>query len=166
MTSTADALAASLMVAVGSPSQTLGSSPSPIWASVLSVPMTDFASLAKAYWSSFVRRAPPMNPICAGSYVRRRVAAVSSASDHDTVAGAEPLAERICGCVRRPGAEMDSKLKRPLSHSQPQLTASESTPWVRVMTSPLDCSTTRQPDEQPMQVDSTWSRSHGRAVKR
>ena len=29
-----------------------------------------------------------------------------------------------------------------------------------------DCTATRQPTEQAVQVDSTWSRSHGRAVNR
>ncbi len=60
----------------------------------------------------------------------------------------------------------DSKAKRPLSHSQPWLTGSESMPSSRVSRLEEDCTATRQPTEQVVQVDSTWSRSHGRAVKR
>ena len=60
----------------------------------------------------------------------------------------------------------DSKANRPLSHSHPWLTGSESMPSRRVSRLDEDCTATRHPTEQVVQVDSTWSRSHGRAVKR
>ena len=42
----------------------------------------------------------------------------------------------------------------------------ESMPSSRVSRLADDCTATRQPTEQVVQVDSTWSRSQGRAVKR
>ena len=63
-------------------------SPSPIWASTLSVPMTPFMSLANAYASSLVPRAPPSIAIdagpCCSSASRSIAVAASSASGHDT----------------------------------------------------------------------------------
>ena len=59
-----------------------------------------------------------------------------------------------------------SNEKRPLSHSQPWLTGSESSPSSRVRRLADDCTATRHPSAQVVQVDSTWSRSHGRAVNR
>ena len=65
-----------------------------------------------------------------------------------------------------PGSVAAAKAKRPLSHSQPQLTGSESTPISRVSSPELDCTATRQPTEHVVQVLSTCSRSQGRALKR
>ena len=59
-----------------------------------------------------------------------------------------------------------SKPNRPLSQSQDQLTGSVSTPWKRRTWLRHDCTAMRQPTEQPVQVDSTSSRSHGRAWNR
>src|ERR1039458_10339427 len=59
-----------------------------------------------------------------------------------------------------------SNEKRPLSHSQPWLTGSESSPSRRVRRLADDCTATRHPSAQVVHVDSTWSRSHGRAVNR
>src|SRR5258706_15680590 len=61
---------------------------------------------------------------------------------------------------------MASNPKRPLSHNQPQLTGSLSTPWYRRISSRLDCTVMRQPTEHVVQVLSVWVRSHGRALKR
>jgi hypothetical protein len=60
----------------------------------------------------------------------------------------------------------DSNTNRPLSHSQPWLTGSESMPSSRVTRLVDDCTATRHPRAQVVHVDSTWSRSHGRAVNR
>jgi hypothetical protein len=57
-------------------------------------------------------------------------------------------------------------LKRPRSHSQPQLTGSESTPWYRRSSSRLDWTTVRHPTEHVVQVLSRCSRSHGLALNR
>ncbi len=59
-----------------------------------------------------------------------------------------------------------SKPKRPRSHSQPQLTASLSTPRYRTTSSRLLWTTVRQPTAHVVHVLSASSRSHGRALKR
>src|ERR1039458_7635646 len=59
-----------------------------------------------------------------------------------------------------------SNVKRPLSHSQPWLTGSESSPSSRVSRLADDCTATRHPGAQVVQVASTWSRAEGRAVNR
>ncbi len=59
-----------------------------------------------------------------------------------------------------------SKANRPLSHSHPWLTGSASMPSSRVTRFDDDCTATRHPTAQVVQVDSTWSRSHGRAANR
>ena len=64
--------------------------------------------------------------------------------------------------LRRRAELMCSKPKRPLSHSQPWLTASLSTPRNRSTSLRLACTDTLQPTEQWGQVLSTASRSHGR----
>ena len=59
-----------------------------------------------------------------------------------------------------------SNVKRPLSHSQPQLTGSMSTPWRRSTWLRLASTLVPQPTEHVVQVDSALARSHGRALKR
>ncbi len=53
-----------------------------------------------------------------------------------------------------------------MSHSQPWLTGSASIPSRRVTRLDDDCTATRHPTAQVVQVDSTWSRSQGRAANR
>ena len=77
-----------------------------------------------------------------------------------------PEPERISGSVRRSSEATASKEKRPLSHSQDQLTGSESTPLKRSTWSRLESMVIRHPTEQAVQVDSVVSRSHGRALNR
>ena len=59
-----------------------------------------------------------------------------------------------------------SKLNRPRSHNQPQLTGRTSTPRWRTRRSRLDCTVIRQPTEHVVHVVSDSARSHGRALKR
>src|SRR5206468_2639256 len=66
----------------------------------------------------------------------------------------------------RSSLSIASKSKRPLSHNQPQLTGSTSTPCVRSTWLRLASIVTRQPTEHDVHVDSTFSRSHGRALNR
>ncbi len=80
-----------------------------------------------------------------------------------------PALRTIGSVSRRPSSSLlftDSNTNRPLSHSQPWLTGSASMPSNRVSRLADDCTATRQPTAQPVHVDSTWSRSHGRAVNR
>ena len=78
----------SAISARGRPSTTSAGRPSPICASTLSVPSTPFMSLANAYASSLVPRAPPSSAIdsgpCCATASRSSSAAASSASGHDT----------------------------------------------------------------------------------
>ncbi len=121
--------AASAIVARGR-ARTSAGSPSPSWASMLAVPSTSRASLAQAKASSLVPRAPPMMPMPAGpsvsSALRNSAAASSSAADHDVSSSWAP--SRTAGLARRSWLFGASKLNRPRSHIQPQLTASESWP--------------------------------------
>ena len=82
------------------------------------------------------------------------------------VAGTSSPSLRTMGSARRSSLLTDSKAKRPLSHSQPWLTGSASIPRSRVTRLADDCTATRHPTAQVVQVDSTWSRSQGRAVNR
>ena len=124
------AAAASSMVAGAMP-RTVGSSPSSSWASTLAVPTTSRASRAHAYASSFVPRAPPMTATDDGppsaSAALSRPAAASMAAPQ--LVGTRSSPWRASGAVSRSGEATASKAKRPLSHSQPQLTGSLSTPW-------------------------------------
>lgn len=113
--------------------------------------------------------APPMTAVPAGPERSRPSlmarAAALRASDQRTSARV-PSTPLAIGAARRASLPSASKPKRPLSHSQLQFTGSESTPAKR-STSLREASTTiRQPTEQLVQVDSTTSRSHGRALKR
>ena len=124
-----DALAASSMVARSSPS-TAGGNPSPSWASRRSIP-TASASLAHAYRVLVGAAGPPRSPIAAGppasSASRTNAAATPSAPFHDVSAKTD--SPRTSGAPRRSAELTASKSNRPRSHSQPQLTGSESTPW-------------------------------------
>ena len=62
---------------------------------------------------------------------------------------------RLPGPLSTSSPLTDSKEKRPLSQSQPWLTGSESMPSSRVRRFCDDCTATRQPTEQAVQVDST-----------
>ena len=53
-----------------------------------------------------------------------------------------------------------------MSQSHPWFTGSTSMPSSRVSRLADDCTATRHPTEHVVQVDSTWSRSQGRAAKR
>src|SRR6478672_10229521 len=90
--------------------------------------------------------------------------AASRAVFHEV--GESPDSLRTSGLARRSSDLMDSKLKRPRSHSQPQLTGSLSTPCTRSTSSRLDWMTARQPTEHVVQVVSCCDKSHGRALKR
>ena len=168
---TTDARHASSMVARGSPSTTSAGSPSPSWQSTESVPRTPFASLAHAYASSLPRRAPPRTAIAPGPWRsrarRNRLAAASRATPHGASLSpsAAPVTRRR-GVVSRSSALLASKPKRPLSHSQPWLVGSASTPRWRTRRFDEDCAAMRQPTAHVTQVDSTCSRSQGRARKR
>ncbi len=70
------------------------------------------------------------------------------------------------GSTSRSSRLTASAANRPLSQSQPWLTGSMSMPSRRVRRLDDDCTATRQPTAQVVQVDSTWSRSHGRAANR
>ena len=61
---------------------------------------------------------------------------------------------------------MNSNANRPLSHSQPWLVGSLSTPLMRTTSFWLDWSDTRHPTLHWVHVLSTASRSQGRARKR
>src|SRR5688572_30069286 len=95
---------------------------------------------------------------------RSASAPAERASPHGTSTRAPP--RRASGRPRRSSLFTDPNPKRPLSHSQPQLTGSTSTPWYRRISLRLDCTRVRQPTEHVVHVLSTWSRSHGRALKR
>ena len=92
---------------------------------------------------------------------------VPSASPHDTGSSRRrrPGATQS-GSVSRSSALTASKPKRPLSHSQPWLTGSLSIPSRRVTRFDDDCTAARHPKAHSVHVDSTWSRSQGRAVNR
>ena len=111
-----------------------------------------------------VRRAPPSTATRSAAASLMAAAALDSATPHGTADRLSPWRTR--GAPRRSSLLTDSKPKRPLSHNQPQLTGSMSTPWYRRISLRLDCTTMRQPVAQPEQVLSTWSRSQGRALKR
>ena len=156
----------SAIVACGSANTSAGN-PSPSCASRAVMPRVS-ANFAHAYASSLVPRDPPMMPTASGplsfNTVRRIRPAASSAFDHVVSASAPSL--RINGACTRFLELTDSKLKRPRSHSQPQLTDSMSTPWYRTSSSRLLCTTVRQPTLHEVQVLSICSKSHGRALKR
>ena len=166
MSTMVEAAAASAIVARGR-SRRSRPTPSPRRASRRSIPSAS-ASADHARASSFVPRAPPRIAIelapLAASAERTRSEVRESADDQSVVAS--PSAVRMSGSAKRRSECTDSKLNRPRSQSHPQLTASSSTPWKRRMRSRLECTEIRHPTEQEVQVLSTCSRSHGRALKR
>ena len=117
----------SSIVAAGSETTVSAGRPSPSWQSTLSVPMTPLASFAHAYAASLVRRAPPSTPMAPGSAFESASPAAAKASDHDAPISSSRL--RTSGSSSRSSCSIASKENRPLSHSQPQLTGSMSTPW-------------------------------------
>jgi len=126
---------ASAIVVRGNAQTMSAGRPSPSWASTLSVPSTDLASLVQAYWASFVSRAPPMMPTAAGPASCSASVTRESASDQLEPTSSLPSASalprpspRTKGAVTRASLMVASKLKRSRSASQPQFTASESTP--------------------------------------
>ena len=115
-------------------------------ASTLSVPSTPLASLVQAYCASLDIRAPPMTAILDGSAALSASAAVRSAVDQLVATSSSPAASgsfrpppRTSGAVRRSSDWSASNAKRSLSASQPQLTASLSSPWNRSTWSRDDC---------------------------
>ena len=105
-----------------------------------------------------VNRAPPMTPTPPGPLsfwvaVRSPSATTSRASYQDTLTSSPAL--RTIGSVNRFSLLTDSKANRPLSHSHPWLTGSESMPSSRVTRLEEDWTATRHPTEQVIQVDST-----------
>jgi hypothetical protein len=103
------------------------------------------------------RRDPPITPIDLPPPVflaaSKPAAATERASAQLTSTSSSP--RRTMGAAIRFGLEEEAKAKRPLSHNQPQLTGSESTPIKRVNSPELDCSATRQPTEHVVHVLST-----------
>ena len=100
--------------------------------------------------------------------VRSALATAARAIVHDVSVRRDP-SPRTCGTVTRSVEFTASKLKRPRSHNQPQLTEEddpESTPRWRTRWSRLDCTVIRQPTEHVVHVVSDSARSHGRALKR
>ena len=94
-------------------------------------------------------RAPPSSPsVGAGrsSAPRSASAATFNASDHVASARSSP-GRAPAASASRPSLLIASKSKRPLSHSQPQLTGSRSTPWQRSTRLRLDSTVMRQPTE-------------------
>ncbi len=125
------AVQASSIVARGSPNTASAGSPSPIWASTLSEPITPLASLTQAYAASLVRRAPPSTAKPSGPLrsTPARIAAAARLMASPQVEGLRMRpSSRTSGPPRRSSLLTASKSKRPLSHIQPQLTASTSTP--------------------------------------
>ena len=118
----------SAIVACGSANTSAGM-PSPSCESRAVMPSAS-ANLAQANASSFEPRAPPMMATASGPLslitVRRMRPAASSADDH--VASTSSPSLRTNGACTRFFEFTDSKLNRPRSHSQPQLTDSISTP--------------------------------------
>ena len=177
---TVQASAASFMVARGSPSTWRASSPSSSCASIESVPRTPLKRVAHAKAPSLVSCAPPMAPTPSGPLFiasLRSSAVVESASPQLTATSSPPF--RTKGSLRRrrgstisrssfpsSGPLTPSKPKRPLSHNQLWFTGSASIPRSRVNRPEDDCTATRQPTAHPVQVDSTCSKSHGRAANR
>ena len=162
---------ASSIVAPGKVSTTAGSTPSPSWASTLSVPTTPLANLAHAYASSFVPRAPPSTATEPGprlvraSRIRSATSDKASAQDIDSNWRDVPGIRRS-GLKTRSSASKASCVKRPLSQSQPWFTASESRPSTRATRSPELCTVVRHPTAQVVHVESLSSKSHGRARNR
>jgi hypothetical protein len=68
--------------------------------------------------------------------------------------------------VSRSGALGASEANRPLSHSHDWFTGSLSIPRSRVIRLADDCTAARHPKAHSVHVDSTGSRSQGRAVNR
>ena len=140
---------------------------------MFSVRSTPRAKRSQANAPSLVSADPPMTPSELPSPCRIFAAALS-ASDQLTETSS-PL-RRTIGSVSRVAAlrrsvdsslpSTESSVKRPLSHSHPWFTGSESTPRTRVSRLPDDCTATRQPTAHVVHVLSTCSKSHGRAVKR
>ena len=98
---------------------------------MLSEPIRPLVSLTHAYWLSLVSRAPPMTAKPSGPLRSRpwrmAVAARRRASFQVAVLSVSP-SSRTSGSPRRSSLLIASKSNRPLSHIQPQLTASLSTP--------------------------------------
>ena len=117
-----------------------------------------------------------MAPTPPGVEEASRSSVAASARASPQLTGASSPSRRIIGSVMRVVAfrgsnermlpSTDSRVKRPLSQSQPWLTGSESTPSTRVSRLPDDWTATRHPTAQVVHVLSTCSRSHGRALKR
>ena len=175
--STVQAREASSMVARGSAEMRPGSSPSPSWASTESVPTIPLSNVVQAKAPSLVVWAPPMAP-SRSAPAERRISTVRRSASDQLTATSSPSRRTMGSARRRRGSVIsnasppssgpltDSKAKRPLSQSQLWFTGSESTPSRRVSRPADDWTATRHPTEQPVHVDSTCSRSHGRAAKR
>src|ERR1035437_535688 len=131
--------------------------------------MIPLANLAQVYAPSLVMRASPITPTPPGPPLflmaaRNPSATTSRASCHDTVTNWPDL--RTIGSAGRASLLTDSKAQRPFLPSQPWFTGAASMPSRRVTRLEEDCTATRHPTEQVVQVDSTWSRSQGRAENR
>ncbi len=111
---------------------------------------------------------------CPARMSARRSATAANASFHDTATSSSGRAPapfprtlpRTRGSTRRSSAFTASKPKRPLSHNQLWFSGSLSMPSSRVTRFDEDCTAARHPNEHSVHVDSTWSRSQGRAVNR
>src|SRR5271156_1193141 len=79
--------------------------------------------------------------------------AAAARASYQEVGTREPSL-RTMGSVSRSSLLADSEPKRPLSQSHPWLTGSASNPSSRVSRFDDDCTATRQPTEQVVQVDS------------
>ena len=113
-----------------------------------------------------------MTATLAASVASIASATVRSAEDHEVATSSSPSGSaslspppRTSGSVRRASLWKASNAKRSLSASQPQLTASESMPWKRSTWSRDDWMLIRSPMAFGY-VESTSTRSHGRALKR
>ena len=102
----------------------------------------------------------------------KRSATTVKASAHDTGTSSStpspPSAavRRTSGTTSRSSALTDSNPKRPLSHNQLWFNGSLSIPSRRVTRFDEDWTAARHPNAHNVHVDSTWSRSQGRAVNR
>ncbi len=134
---------------------------------------TPRANRSQANAPSLVSDEPPITPTL--SPASRKTFAASRSASPQLTATSSP-SRRTIGSRSRVAAfrtsvnsslpSIESRVNRPLSHSHPWFTGSESMPSTRVNRLPEDCTATRQPTEHMVHVLSTCSKSQGRALNR